>query len=211
MTTSPRRGPLPGLRTEAELARMQLDALDRWNRARRTAEDASRPGRPSREMRMDLSRRLEVLRAQHEAIVARADRHLEDSVHLLGRRAPCRAVLVHRNEWFTGKVADALSARGVQVVAALDNGAEAVGVVVAEQPDLLLVEETLPMLPGEEVVREARRYAPTTLIGAQVDYQDRIPALLDAGALTAFTRRVPPADVAQGLLELLGTRAAAPA
>ncbi len=204
MTTTPR----PGQRSEAELTRMQLEAIDSWNRARRMAEEAAQARNASRELRMDLSRRMDVLRAQHSAIVARADRHLESSVHLLARKAASRAVLVHRNQWFAGKVAGALAELGVTVVGRLDNGAEAVGVVVAELPDLLLVEDTLPMLPGEQVVREARRFAPDTIVVAQVDYQDRIPALLDAGAVTAFTRRVPPADVAQGLVDLLAKQVA---
>jgi CheY-like chemotaxis protein len=189
--------------TEAELARMQVEAIDSWHRARRMAEQAEQARNASREVRMDVSRRRDVLRAQHTAIVGRADRHLQDSALLLTRQTAGRAVLVHRNEWFMTRVSDELERQGVRVVEALSNGAEAVGVVVAEQPDLLLVEDGMPMLPGEAVVREARRFAPRTLVVGQVGYQDRIQVLLDAGAVTAYTRRVPPAEVARGLAELL--------
>jgi CheY-like chemotaxis protein len=192
--------------TEAELTRMQVEAIDSWHRARRMAEQAEQSRNASREVRMDVSRRLEVLRAQHAALVGRADRHLRDSVHLLSRQAARRAVLVHRNEWFLTKVGDELERQGIRVVEALSNGAEAVGVVVAEQPDLLLVEDSLPMLPGEAVVREARRFAPRTLVVGHVEYQDRMQVLLDAGAVTAYTRRVPPAEVARGLAGLLGSQ-----
>ncbi len=104
------------------------------------------------------------------------------------------------------KVAADLCLRHIEVVAKLTNGAEAVGAVVAEQPDLLLVEDSLPMMSGEDVVREVRTFAPPTRIGAQVAYDDRIAAMLEAGAHSACTRRVPPADVAAALAQLLPTR-----
>jgi CheY-like chemotaxis protein len=190
--------------TEADLARRQLEAIEAWHRAYRRAEQALEAGTASREVRMDLSRRLEVLRAQHAAIVRRADRHLRHSVHASSDRWGTRAVVAHRNEWFAGKLAAELQRCGIEVVEALSNGAEAVGVVVAEQPELLLVEDSLPMLPGEDVVRETRRFAPDTLVVAQVDYQDRVAAMLEAGAATAYTRRVPPVEVVEGVAALLG-------
>jgi CheY-like chemotaxis protein len=193
----------PGQRTEADLTRMQLEAVEAWHRARRAAEDAAAVRTASREARMDVTRRLEVLREQHRAIVERTEHHLQASVHLLARSVPPRAVIVHRNEWFVRKLADELGSHEVEVVGVLENGAQGVGVVVAEQPDLLLVEDTLPMVAGEEVVRETRRFSPSTLVVAQVAYEDRIPALLDAGARAAYTRRVPPGEVARQLLGLL--------
>lgn len=62
------------------------------------------------------------------------------------------AVVVHRNEWLSGKVAGVLSAAVVQVVATLDDGSDAIGATVAEHPDLLLlVEDTLPRVPASSV------------------------------------------------------------
>ena len=60
------------------------------------------------------------------------------------------------------------------------------------------------MLPGEQVVRELLACAPHTLVGAQVAHVDGIATMLGAGALAAWTRRVPPSEVGRGLLELLG-------
>ena len=57
------------------------------------------------------------------------------------------------------------------------------------------------MMSGEDVVREVRAFAPWTRIGAQVAHGDRIAAMLEAGAHTAHTRRVPPADVAAALAD----------
>ena len=194
-------------RSDLELARQQIDAIERWHEARRAAQAAAERTAASREARMDLARRMDVLRAEHRAIVSRTDAHLRASVGLLRNTAPRRAIVVHRSSWFTDKVRADLTRRCITVVAALANGAEAVGAVVAEQPDLVLVEDTLPMISGEDVVREVRRFSPLTRIGAQVAYDDRIASMLDAGAHTAYPRRMPPAEVAEGLAALvLGRR-----
>lgn len=189
-------------RSDLDLARQQLEAIDRWHDARRAAQRAAQQSSASREARMDLARRMDVIRVEHRAIVERTDAHLRSSVELLQRTSPRRAIVVHRSTWFTDKVCADLLARHILVVATLTNGAEAVGAVVAEQPDLLLVEDNLPMLSGEEVVREVRLFAPGTRIGAQVAYDERVATMLEAGADSAYTRRVPPADVARGLAEL---------
>ena len=193
-------------RSDLELARQQLEGIERWHQARRAAQTAAERSAASRESRMDLARRMDVLRAEHRAIVERTDAHLRSSVELLQRATPRRAIVVHRSSWFADKVQAELLARQIVVVASLSNGAEAVGAVVAEQPDLLLVEDSLPMLTGEDVVREVRRFAPLTRIGAQVAHDDRVAAMLEAGADSAYTRRVPPGDVARGLAELLAQR-----
>ena len=186
---------------ERDLVARQLEAVDAFHRARRLAERTERVAGRSREMRLDASRRLDVLRREHDALVARSQQQLTSSL----RKAPpgCRVVLAHRNEWFVGVVADLVRARGLDVVAELDNGADAVGTVVAEQPDLLLVEDALAMLPGEQVVREVVKFSPSTLVVAQVAYGDRVGDLLDAGADAVVTRQVPPREVAQKMCELV--------
>lgn len=201
-TTAPGTDP----RSDLDLARQQLAAIDHWHEARRAAQESAQRTAASREARMDLARRLDIIRAEHRAIVARTDAQLRSSVELLQRTTPRRAIVVHRNSWFMDKVAADLGLRSIEVVARMTNGAEAVGAVVAEQPDLLLVEDSLPMMSGEDVVREVRRFAPLTRIGAQVAYDDRIAAMLEAGAHSACTRRVPPADVAAALAGLLPSR-----
>ena len=189
-------------RSELDLADQQLRAIARFNTARRTAEAAAAAVARSREMRMDAARSLEVLRREHDAVVRRAHEQLRVTGNLL-RGAERRVVLAHRNEWFLGKVALSLQDRGFLVVARLDNGADAVGLAAAGQPDLVLVEDTLAMVPGEQVVREVRRFCPETRVVAQVAYGDRVALLLEAGASAVFTRTVPPLAVAQGMVELL--------
>ena len=190
-------------RGEVEVLRDQLGAIDRWNRARQMTEQATQAAARSREGRLDVSRRMEVLRCQHDALVARTQEHLRDSARTLGSTALCRAVLVHRKQWFRDKVAEALRGSGVEVMTGIENGAEAVGFVIAEQPDLLLVEDSLTMMSGEDVLRSVLPYAPHTVCVAQVAHEDRVGALLEAGARAVWTRRVTPLEVATGLRELI--------
>lgn len=191
-------------RSELDLAAQQLRALEQFNRSRHMSEQAAAAAARSRELRMDSARSLEVLRRQHDAVIARSHEQLRASGQLLRSTAQRRAVLAHRSEWVVGKLAGALQERGVRVVGTTDNGADAVGLVVAEQPDVVLVEDTLAMLGGVEVIREVRRFAPDTVVVATASYSDRIALLLEAGATTVLTRRIPPQDVARSMLELVG-------
>ncbi len=190
-------------RTELDLAAQQLAAIARFNDARHMAEAAAAAVARSREMRMDVTRSLEVLRREHDAVVRRAHEHQRLTGDLLRGPRARRVVIAHRNEWYVGKLVAALHDRGLLVVARIDNGADAVGIAVAEQPDLLMVEDTLAMVPGEQVVRDVRSYCPQTLVAAHVAYGDRIGPLLQAGAAAVFTRQVPPVEAVRSTLDLL--------
>ena len=207
-STAPARASEPDVpawrpRTELDLTAQQLQAIARFNDARRMAEVASAAVARSRELRMDVSRSLEVLRREHDAVVSRAHEQLRLSGCMLGGLPERRVVIAHRNEWFVAKVVGALQDHGLLVVAQVDNGADAVGIAVAEQPDLVVVEDTLAMVPGEQVVRDVRSYCPQTLVAAQVAHGDRVGSLLQAGASAVFTRRVPPLDAVRSMLQLL--------
>lgn len=193
-------------RQETDLLQDQVRGIDAWNVARRAIElraAAAASAHAGREVRLDMARHLDVVRRQHQALIERTRAHMRDSIHLLqGCLAP-RAVLAHRSDWFTDGVAGALGEAGVQVVAQVQNGADTVGVAVAEQPDLLMVEDRLPMMVGEEVVRQVLDFAPRTLVAVQVQHEGQIGPFLASGACIAFGRRVPPADVARRLTDLL--------
>lgn len=191
-------------RGEVDVIRDQIGAIERWNTARKASEQAAQAAVGSREGRLDVARRLEVLGRQHEALVARTQEHLRESARTLTSVAPYRAVLVHRKQWFRDKVAEVLRGRGVHVMTGLENGADAVGFVIAEQPDLLLVEDSLSMMSGEDVLRSVLPYSPRTVCVAQVAHEDRVGALLEAGARAVWTRRAAPEDVATALRQLVG-------
>ncbi len=190
-------------RSELELVGQQLAAIETFNRHLTVAQQAAASSARSREMRMDSARRMEVLRRQQQAVIARAHQQLEATGDLARGTSERRVVLAHRNEWYLDRVSGALRERGLKVVARLDNGADVVGLTLCEQPDVVLVEDTLAMVPGEDVVRELRGLCPRTSIVAQCAYGDRVGALLDAGATAVYTRNVPPKDVAEAMHRLL--------
>lgn len=188
---------------ELAVAARQLRAIDVFNRSLHLAEQVAAASARTRETRMDSTRRMEVLRRQHQAVVDRAHEQLLASGDLLGGRGAGRVVLAHRQEWFVDRVSAALTDRGLDVVARLDNGADAIGLTLCEQPDLVLVEDALAMVPGVEVVRELRVLCPETRIVAQCGSADRVGALLEAGAAAVYTRQVPPVEVASGMAALV--------
>lgn len=192
------------LRTELDVVGHQLAGIAEFNRARELRRGA-RSGDASltREQRMDLDRQEEVRQREHDALVARLQAQLEGDIRPILSASPRRLVIAHRNAWFVGKVSAAMEEHALEVVARLDNGADAVGTIIAEQPDLVLVEDALEMVPGLQVVRDVRQFCPETVIAAQVAHADRADALVEAGAAAVFTRSIPPADVAAGLLQLL--------
>ncbi len=189
-------------RSDLELLEDQLDGLSAWHEFVRGRVPLEDEGRVTREMRLDAQRRLQALRRANQALLARTDGTGRETRRVVGGAAP-RAIVVHRQDWVRGRVSAELQACGVEVVAQLEDGADALGVVVADQPDLALVEDALPSIPGLEVVRQARRLAPHTLLAAQVGYHDDIALMLEAGASAAFARRVPPVEVAAGLARLV--------
>ena len=199
VTTAPAWRP----RSDVDLAEQQLRAIERFNRTRRMREQAAAAAAPSQEMRLDAARSMQVLRRQHEAVVARAHEQLIESGQLLQRTAQRRVVLAHRDDAFLSTLAGTLEEQCVRVVRSTDNGADAVGVIVAEQPDLVLIEDKLRMIPGLQVIREVRRFSPLTLVTAQVAYGHRVGPLRSAGATTVFAHDVPAGEVARTLLVLV--------
>ena len=199
MTTEP----VCSSRSPLELMTAQLAAIDAWHRARRAGDEAASTVSMTREMRLDVNRRLEARRREQEALLARADAQLRQSGDVLAGRVRTRAVLAHRNAWLRETVAARLQQRGVEVVGLFADGAEVAGTVVVEQPELVLVEDRLPTLSGVDVVRRVRQFAPEAVVGAQVLDGDGIRALVEAGAQAVFTRRIPPAEIADQLVDCL--------
>ena len=194
--------PLPA-RSQLDVMTAQLRAIEAWSAARRASEAAAETVPLTREMRLDLSRRMEARRREQEALLARVDVQLRESCETLSGRARIRAVVAHRNRWLRDRVADGLAERGVHVVGVFEDGADVAGTVVAEQPDLVLVEDRLPTLSGAEVVRRARTFAPEAVVGVQCLDGSGIRELVEAGAQAVFTRRIPPAEIAGQLVDCL--------
>lgn len=191
-------------RSLPDLLHDQLAAFVLFHSDRNVAERAVTAAGLSREQKLDAHRRVDVVRRQHQALLGAVKAALDTSGPPLPNLVP-RMLLVHRNDWLRQRVAAALAERGIDVVAHLDNGADGIGVLVAEQPDVLLVEDALPQVTGLQMLVAARRYAPRTMLAVQVPYDDGVGPALHAGAVATFTRRIPPADIADGLARLVGT------
>ncbi len=183
----------------------QSEALERWPEVRAAREHTLRAPASSRESRMDLDRRLTILDRADRAVLERSSLDARNTA--APPTAHATAVIAHRQDWFVGKLSAALAEHGVAVVAACNNGADALGTIVAEQPDLVLVGNALAMLTSEELIAEVSLLAPHAVVAAQVGYGDQVGRMLDAGARTAFTRQVPPAEVATALAHALTGRA----
>lgn len=193
-------GGLPTGRDGVRLVLDQLAAVAAWQAAVRSLPPVEAT---SREERLDAARREAALQRERAALVARAALHLEQDGPVRPVPVPVRAVLAHRDPWLRDRVGSCLQELGVRVAGSFDDGADAAGTVVAEQPDVLLVEDRLPTLTGLQVVERARAFAPRTLVGVQVDGPVDVAALTDAGARAVFARRVPPRDVAAQLVACL--------
>jgi CheY-like chemotaxis protein len=183
------------------VARQQA-AVAAWTRQAELLAELVDAETTSREERMDAQRRLEALRRTQEALEARAARHTDPGDGVRPDDHP-RAVLVHRNAWLRDKLTLQLAELGVQVLAEAEDGAEGLGIAIAEQPDVVLLEDRLPSLPAVELVAGLREYVPGALVAAHVEHQEDVPELVEAGAAAVFSRRVPPAVMADELAALL--------
>ncbi|MCU1599731.1 MAG: Response regulator receiver domain [Frankiales bacterium] len=200
----------PGLpragRTRLELLQDQLEGMRAWHAELRVqlAQDTDTLA-ATREARMDARRRLDALKRAQQALLKRADDTVRMTQDVLTGRST-EALLVHRNPWMRDKLEAGLRESGLAVVVQCDDGADGLGTAIAQQPDLLLVEDRLPSLTGLELVRSARVFLPHTTIAAQVEDERSVADLLDAGASAVFTRRVPPAVLAEQVAAYLGSR-----
>ena len=190
-----------GAASEADLVIGQILAIDAWFRA---CPEASVPAtKSSREDRMERDRQRRTLEAISSAIRSRTALGQEDDNAPKSKPGSLRAVVAHRNPWFVQTLSAVLAEYGVHMVDQLVNGAEAIGVTIAEQPDLLVIEDAMALLTGVQAVQLAGRYAPRTLTAVQVGHRERIQRLLEAGADVAFVRSVPLRDVAGDLTALV--------
>lgn len=178
----------------------QAGAIDAWLTARRQREQTLQSSPLNRDERLDAAREIDALRRTHEAIKERCSRDLDadlDALRCLG----VTAVVAHRQKWFVDKLALLLGGHGVTVLVGTDNGAEALGAVVAEQPDIVLVGSSLAMMHGWALLAQSRLYAPGALLVAQAcDAQEA--AQMRAAADSVFLRHHPPAVVAESLAAL---------
>ena len=186
----------------------QVEAMDAWIAARRAREQALRAQSMTRDERMDAAREVEALRRTHDAIKGRCARGLDAEIGPL-RSPGLTAVVAHRHPWFVDKLTLLLGGHSVTVLVSTDNGAEALGAVVAEQPDIVLVGDRLAMMPGRALLAETRLYAPSALLAAHASDPQEADALR-AAADSVFLRHHAPAVIAEALVALHPTAGGGP-
>ena len=195
--------------TEPSRLEQQERAVTAWQLHATALTHAARGGADSREAGMDSQRRLEALRRTERALQAHSELMLQRTADVLHDTAP-GALLVHRNEWLRSKLTARLAELGIRVRAEAEDGADGLGMAIAEQPEVMFIEDRLPSVTAVELVHEVRQFSPVTLIAAQVEHDDEVAALLDAGASAVFSRRVPPKVMADEVESLLHARKSAP-
>jgi CheY-like chemotaxis protein len=171
---------------DIDLALAQLGAIDQW------LCDAARTSPPES---AGLDR-------QRCALTARTHEQLMHSGAPLHSDLPRRLVLAHRNDWFVERLEESLRGTGLLMVSRVRDADEAVGCVVAEQPDVLLVEDELPGMEVVALVQEVLRCSPACAVGVRVQDCEQVGRLLDAGGAFVCHRQLPPAEVAQQLVQL---------
>jgi CheY-like chemotaxis protein len=189
-------------RPPAELFSEQLKAIDSWNTAREMTAHAHRLNAESREQRLEASRRLDALRREQDALIARATEQMIVGYELLRVSSP-RIVVAHRQAWFRDRLRARFDEQDAAVLASVDDGAEAVAVTICDQPDLLVIEELLPSITGLEVLKRVRQYSPKTKVAVQMVTNASTDPLLEAGATLVASRRIAPAVMADELLQCL--------
>ena len=189
-------------RPPVQLLADQLAAIATWNSCRLAAEVEARAHAESRDQRVEAARRVDALKREQDALIGRIHRQLVEGRSWSHTDRP-RVVVAHRREWFRTKVERRLRAQGVEILASLDDGAEAVAATVCEQPDLLIVEELLPSVTGTEVLRRVQQYSPVTTVAVLTMSDTTMPELVEAGATVVCSRRIPPDDVVDELLACL--------
>ncbi len=116
-----------------------------------------------------------------------------------------RVVVVHRYAWTREVLRSSWeSGRRAIVVAEARDGAEGLAVAVAEQPDIVFLQQRLPYLDGISVAQQLCRLVPHAVVGVQTESLGDVVAALEAGAQWAGTGPVPAATVAAELLRLAG-------
>lgn len=102
-----------------------------------------------------------------------------------------RVAIADDNEALRSLLRDVLVEEGYEVVAEVDNGAEAVAMVAAHQPDFLILDQQMPYMTGTEAAQIIRSAAPQVRIVMWSDSEvDRV-GCIDAEVSKHHIRVIP--------------------
>ncbi|HWG95177.1 MAG TPA: hypothetical protein VNU66_13240 [Mycobacteriales bacterium] len=166
----------------------QVQAIDAFHRSRQGAGEEA----PLTERHVD-------------ALLWRTDEGLRQAGASLLQSGPT-ALVTDRSPSRAAEMASLLEARSVEVVGRTPSGPEAVGWAVAEQPDLIVADDSLGADAVVDVVRQLRALCPHALVAVRVSRPEAALRVLEAGAHAVHVRRLAADLVARELTELLDER-----
>lgn len=186
--------------THVERLDRQISAIAHWNDVRRQRE---RMAAAAGSAALPPCWRPDVLARVQKALQEHTRSSLLSTGWPMPASPPVTAVIADGDDWFAARLSEQLAAREVTVVAVTNDGEEALGVLIAEQPDLLVAADSLSMLAGAELLGQAAVFAPSTLRAAHVSRCAGGPAVLDAGPHASFPLGTAPHHVVEALSALL--------
>lgn len=178
---------------QIDLARQQ--ALAAWTSRRDVLEQLPELPGSAREAHQEADRRTAARDRERQALLSRLTTDPTS--------ARVRVVVAHRRAWLRTALRTGLESAGIGAVEECEDGATALGAVVAAQPDVVLVQQQLPWLDGLEAVRQMRLYAPESLIAVQLDSPHAARDAREAGATLVLPRTERPQDVVARLCQLV--------
>lgn len=139
----------------------------------------------SREQRMDLVRRAEALARMAEVAA-------EQQTQPTGPPSRPRVLIAYQQPWFAEAPTHCLQRQDIDVVGVVTDGAQAVGLAVAAQPDVALIDAVLSRMSGIEVLRDLQTFAAQIRTVMRVAHDNDVHAMLQAGATAAWLRTCSP-------------------
>jgi DNA-binding NarL/FixJ family response regulator len=118
------------------------------------------------------------------------------------RSASVRLLVVDDQALMRDGLASLLSLeQGITVVGTASNGEEALSLVIALQPDVILMDVRMPVIDGLAATVQIRHDFPDTLILMLTTFDDDelVSAALQAGANGYLLKDLPPADLAKAI------------
>jgi DNA-binding NarL/FixJ family response regulator len=115
-----------------------------------------------------------------------------------------RVLIVDDHALIRRGLSDLLSAaEGIDVVGSIDDGLFAAAVVTELEPDIVLMDLSMPGLDGIEATRAVLQVRPTVKVIMLTSFSEnaRILAALEAGAVGYLLKDTEPADVIRALLD----------
>ena len=116
-----------------------------------------------------------------------------------------RVLLIDDHALFRIGLSELLQRRGIEVVAAVGDGAEGIQRVVDTQPDVVLLDMRMPQMTGLEVLRELKRMQqsmPVVILTTSRDETDVIAAL-QGGAQGYLLKDMEPDDLIDSLTDIV--------